>query len=273
MWHRTPVVAGAFYPADAHLLSADIQSYLQKAEVVPVKGTLYGIIAPHAGYVYSGPVAAYSYKLLKNMDIDVAVVLAPSHRARFNGASVIPRGIYETPLGEVEIDADIGTRLVEKNNFSFIKEAHQAEHSLEVQVPFLQSVLSDFTIVPVIIGSTELATCGAIAESLYDVLKDEKRNVIIVVSTDLSHYHDYSSAKAIDEVFINSLKSFNPAQVEEVCAARKAEACGEGPVLTGMTLCKQLGADTMDVLNYANSGDAGGGKGQVVGYVAAAMSG
>ncbi len=141
MWHRKPVVAGSFYPSNPADLKIDIDGYLSKAEKKKLDGALLGIISPHAGYVYSGPVAAYSYKQLIGSGVELAVVLAPSHRARFDGASVIDSGIYETPLGQVEIDEKIGRALLDENYFSFIKEAHSTEHSLEVQVPFLQRVL------------------------------------------------------------------------------------------------------------------------------------
>ena len=132
MWHRKPAVAGSFYPSNPGKLSADIDGYLKNAAGSAIEGELFGIIVPHAGYVYSGPVAAYSYNLLKSLDVRVAVVLAPCHRARFDGASVIPSGLYSTPLGDVTIDEAIGNELVRSPRMKFIREAHDSEHSLEV---------------------------------------------------------------------------------------------------------------------------------------------
>lgn len=271
MWHRKPVVAGAFYPADRDDLSGVIKEYMDKAEIPPLEGEVLGIISPHAGYVYSGPVAAFSFKLIQDMNPEVVVVLAPSHRSRFNGGSVIPGGIYETPLGNVSIDEKIGEALDGKGRFVFIKEAHQQEHSLEVQVPFLQSVFDDFTLVPIVIGSVEMDVCRDMADELYDVLKKDGRRFLLVISTDLSHYHSYESARELDGRFIESLKTFNEESIKEAIGQKGAEACGEGPILTGLMLAGKLGGDTVEVLKYATSGDTAGDKSQVVGYLSAAL--
>jgi AmmeMemoRadiSam system protein B len=271
MWHRDPVVAGSFYPSNADKLRGDIEHYISKVQKKKLDGEVIGLISPHAGYIYSGPVAAYSYAQLIDSDVEVAVVLAPSHRARFGGASVIPDGIYETPLGEVPIDSQIGEALVQKPHFSFIKEVHMAEHSLEVQVPFLQGVLKDFSIVPIIVGITEVKTCLEIAEEMYNVLKDEDRKFVMIISTDLSHYFPYEKATRIDNIFIENLKKFDERVLSEALSRDDAQACGEGPVLTGMSVAKKLGAHRIDILKYANSGDTAGGKDQVVGYLSAAI--
>lgn len=272
MWHRKPAVAGSFYPSDPGKLASEIDAYLKKAEGAKVEGELFGVIAPHAGYVYSGPVAAYSYALLRKLDIQVAVVLAPCHRARFDGASVIPSGLYSTPLGDVTVDETIGAELVEKPRFKFIRQAHEEEHSLEVQVPFLQRVLGDFSLVPIVVGTTDLELCRSLAAGLSEVLSGEKRRFIIVLSTDLSHYHSYDEAKRIDAVFIETLKRYNTTDLSGALNTDRAQACGEGPVLAGLELAKAMGASRIEVLKYANSGDTAGGRGQVVGYLAAAIT-
>ncbi|MBN1532828.1 MAG: AmmeMemoRadiSam system protein B [Spirochaetes bacterium] len=273
MWHRKPIVAGSFYPGDPDDLNREIDRYLAEAGDKKLTGSIVGVISPHAGYIYSGPVAAHSFNELKGLDIDVAVVLAPSHRARFAGASVIPEGIYGTPLGEVTVDAPLGGALVEKEGFAFIKEAHQYEHSLEVQVPFLQRVLGSFSIVPIVVGTTEINACRYVAAGISAALAAEKRRWIMVISTDLSHYHSYAQAKKLDGAFVDSLRSFDIEAVERTIATGKAEACGEGPVLTGLTACRDLGARGVEILKYANSGDTAGGRDQVVGYLAAAIVG
>ncbi len=270
MWVREPVVAGAFYPSIPGELNDMIDTYLREASEGKISREAVGLISPHAGYVYSGPVAAYSFVNMDS-DIEVAVVLAPSHRARFDGASVIPEGIYRTPLGDVDIDETIGKVLVKKQHFGFVKEAHLSEHSLEVQVPFLQKVLGNFTIVPIIIGTTELSVCSVLADAVAEVLSGEKRKYGIVVSTDLSHYHSYDVAREIDNNLIDRIKSFDENLVYEVCRSRKAEACGEGPVLTGMIASRKLGATGVEIIKYANSGDTAGPKSQVVGYLSAAF--
>lgn len=271
MYHRKPVVAGSFYPSDKKKLQAMIQDYLDQADVNIDTGKSTAVLSPHAGYIYSGPVAAYSYKVVQKEKPEVVVVLAPSHSARFPGASVIPSGLYETPLGTVEIDSIIGEKLSNESLFTFIEEVHSSEHSLEVQVPFLQTVLEDFKIVPVIIGTVDSQKCRQLASSLAKVLKDDLRKIMVVISSDLSHYHSYESAKELDNKFIDSLKELNPEKVKETIECGNAEACGEGPVLTGIMLSKELGAVRTEILKYANSGDTAGGKAQVVGYVAAAF--
>ncbi len=271
MWIRKPVVAGSFYPSNPKRVEKDVDGYLDDAEEQTLDGEVVGVISPHAGYVYSGPVAAYSFNQLKNSDVELAIVLAPSHRARYSGASVIPSGIYETPLGGVDVDNVLGERLVEKSYFNFIEEVHISEHSLEVQIPFLQRVLKDFRLVPIVIGAIDLDTCQTLADEIYNNIKDEKRKTAVVISTDLSHYHSYENACELDGVLIDALKEFDEENIYDILNMNKAEACGQGPVLTGISLCKKLGASKLEILKYANSGDTAGGKDQVVGYLSAAI--
>ncbi len=272
MWRREPSVAGSFYPSNPEKLSREIDRYLSEAGDRTVKGEVLALISPHAGYIYSGPVAAHSFKELKGKNIDLAVVIAPSHRARFDGASVIPEGAYVTPLGDVEVDAELGARLLQEKHFSFIKQVDEAEHSLEVQVPFLQKTLGNFKIVPIIVGCVDLPTCRTLAEELGRHLSTEKRSFVMVLSTDLSHYLHHQKARSVDEVFIESLSKFDEEDLYRVLSSDSAQACGEGAVLTGMIVAKKLGARKVDILKYATSGDTAGGKDQVVGYLSAAIS-
>ncbi len=269
MYHRKPVVAGAFYPSNVKELQKMIKEYLDAADDFADAEKAFAVISPHAGYIFSGPVAAYSYKVVQKVKPDVVIVLALSHRARFQGASVIPSGMYETPLGSVEIDSLIGRKLEAMNSFAFIEEVHSSEHSLEVQVPFLQSVLDDFRIVPVIIGTIDIEKCRELALSLAAVVKEDSRKVFTVISTDLSHYHPYDFAKKLDSIFADSLKEFDSEKLCDILDSGKAEACGQGPVLTGMMMSKELGATRAEILKYASSGDTAGDKARVVGYVSA----
>ncbi len=271
MWRREPVVAGSFYPSHPDKLMRDIDSYLAEVKGPSLKEDIVALISPHAGYVYSGHVAAYAYKQLIGKDINLVVVMAPSHRARFDGASVIPGGSYITPLGEVEIDKEVCERLLAKKQFEFLRRVDEVEHSLEVQVPFLQRVLKSFTLVPIIIGCTDIEICNFLAQSIASILK-EKQSFVIILSTDLSHYYSYNKARSIDSEFIKALETFDENELYEVLSAGKAQACGEGPVLTGIMTSKALGAKAVRVLHYATSGDTAGGKDQVVGYLAAAIT-
>jgi MEMO1 family protein len=270
MLRRSPVVAGSFYPANPQRLSGDVDEYLKSAGKKKLDGELVALIVPHAGYVYSGPVAAYSFVQLAGSGVELVIVLAPSHRARFSGASVWPSGVFETPLGEVPVDAGIGKELEKQPHIKFIKEAHLYEHSLEVQLPFLQRTLGSFSLVPLIIGATEPDMCAAIAEELASVLKNERRKYAMVISTDLSHYFPYERANKMDGIFIKKLEGFDLGALAKSLASDESQACGEGPVLTGLSFAKMMGARDIQVLKYANSGDTAGGKDQVVGYLAAA---
>lgn len=272
MYIRKPVVAGSFYPGNAGQLKDLISGYLSVAgksrEQVDTRN-ITGIISPHAGYIYSGPVAAYGFNYLAGCELNNFVVIAPSHRGRFNGASVIPEGIYRTPLGDVGIDAVSGRELEKKENFAFIKEAHEYEHSLEVQIPFLQIVKPEAKIVPVIIGTVDLDLCRRIGKSIAETVKSSDEKYGVIISTDLSHYHAYNEAVKKDGKFIEALESFNEKKIKETIESGKGEACGEGAVMTGLSLCRELGASEIKVLKYANSGDTAGPKDQVVGYVSA----
>jgi AmmeMemoRadiSam system protein B len=247
-----------------------VDACLEEASANVQPGDPVGIISPHAGYVYSGPVAAFAFRRL-NPKVERVVVLAPSHRGRFNGAAIIPEGCYATPLGDVTIDGKISGALASLDHFTPFREAHELEHSLEVQVPFLQKVLGRFTIVPIILGTTDLTICREIAGVLSGVLSGDGIGTAIVISTDLSHYHPYATAKVLDRRFIDAVVTMDESNVTEAVASGTAEACGEGPVIAGMALCKAMGATKAEVLRYANSGDTAGGRDQVVGYFAASF--
>ncbi len=270
MYRRKPAVAGSFYPSSPERLRSMVDAYLDEASAHVQPGKPVGIVSPHAGYVYSGAVAAYAFKRI-DPGVERAVILAPSHRARFNGAAIVPEGFYETPLGNVAIDGVVSGALDRLDCFSLLKEAHELEHSLEVQLPFLQRVLGQFSIVPVVIGTTDLDLCREIAEGLHAALAADDAQTAVIISTDLSHYHPYDDARVMDRRFIDVVATMDEAMVNEVIATGRAEACGEGPVMTGMALCKRMGAKRATILTYANSGDTAGGRDQVVGYFAAAF--
>lgn len=275
MYVRQSVVAGSFYPGDPDKLRSMINNFLDNAqkERPDIKGEISGIISPHAGYVYSGQVAAYGFSYLKDLDIDTFIVLAPSHRARFKGASVIPEGLYSTPLGDAAIDASLGKKLTLLDGFAFIPEAHDLEHSLEVQVPFIQVINERAEIVPVVVGTTDLNLCLALGKSIASVLSGSEKKYSVVISTDLSHYHSYQNASEMDKSLIKIIESFNENEISSVLKSGKAEACGEGPLITGMSLCRSMGAKSVKSVKYANSGDTAGSKDQVVGYMAAVFTG
>jgi AmmeMemoRadiSam system protein B len=271
MYVRKPAFAGSFYPSSPAELKSVISEYLNSAEDIPVDGDILSLIVPHAGYIYSGPVAAYSFKKLSAMNPDTVLILAPSHRARFEGASVIKEGMYDTPFGSLEIDQEITGKLFKNKSFWYNSTIHDIEHSLEVQVPFIKSVLDKVKIVPVIVGTVDLSAAKKLAEHIAYSLSSSGKKFSIVISTDLSHYHAYDKAVNIDSKFIKALESFEPENVKESLESGRSEACGEGPVLTGMITSKLLGATKTRILKYMNSGDTAGSKKEVVGYLSAAF--
>lgn len=275
MYIRKPAVAGSFYPADPDKLKKMICGYISQAEKEKeqVKGKLYGIISPHAGYIYSGPVAAYGFSYLKYSDFEGFVVIAPSHRARFNGASILPEGVYSTPLGEMEVDSEMGELLQKSPLFTYIKDIDEPEHSLEVQIPFIQFMKPGLKLVPVVVGSTDIKICRKLGETIADALKTLNKNYAIIISTDLSHYYPYNKAVQMDGDFISALKSFDEDRIAETVFSGRCEACGIGPLLTGIIACRKLGASKTQIVKYANSGDTAGSKDEVVGYVSAVILG
>jgi AmmeMemoRadiSam system protein B/AmmeMemoRadiSam system protein A len=261
---KEPAVAGAFYPADKDSLKKSVEDFLSKAETSPDHGKLIAIISPHAGYIYSGQTAAYGYKQIQGSDIKNVILIGPSHRSAFKGASVYTKGSFRTPLGNVKINERLAEGLLnESADVRFSPEAYEGEHSLEVQLPFLQTVLKDFTIVPVLIGSPSGRTFEHLIQKLTEML-DEK--TLLIASTDLSHYHDYPTAKEMDSKIISAVQRLSPKDTIELLRSGKSEMCGGVPVIIAMEVARRSGANLGVVFKQANSGDVTGEKDKVVGY-------
>ncbi len=268
---RESVIAGTWYPGKASRLRLEVEEHLNSAAVADVQGQLVALISPHAGYRYSGQVAAYAYKLLKNRKISSVVVIAPSHRAYFRGVSVYDRGGYRTPLGVVPLDNDLISALKQRESrIKYVAEAHSQEHSLEIQLPFLQVLAPEFKLVPLVMGNQDFTTCEWLAEAVSDCI-DKNGSVLIVASSDLSHFHPYQGAKRLDQVVLDKVDEFDPRGLSDSLAKGKCEACGGGPMVTAMLAARRLGANKSRVLRYANSGDVTGDHSSVVGYMAAVL--
>ena len=272
MWHRKAAVAGSFYPGNERDLKKDINKYLDSSVKSDVENEIFALIVPHAGYVYSAPVAASAYKLLKEISPDSIIILAPSHRASFKGASVFAEGIYETPLGPINLMTDFSKALLEKPYFGFMQEAHQSEHSLEVQIPFIQVLMPDVSICPIVMGSTDLNICTSIGRSIGDLISAQKGKTLIIISTDLSHFHPYDEAVKIDGALIDLLEKFDEVELSRALDVGKAEACGHAPLVAGMHASKIVGATKAEIIEYRNSGDTAGTRDSVVGYLSAAFT-
>ncbi|MEW6455195.1 MAG: AmmeMemoRadiSam system protein B [Acidobacteriota bacterium] len=268
---RQPAVAGAFYPKDAKELSSMIDKFIESVKPPEIKGRIYGIIVPHAGYIYSGRVAAYGYKLVSGRKYDAIVVIGPSHYFPFEGVSVYPKGYYVTPLGKVKIDEKLASemRAQGRSLIRDILQAHLKEHSVEVQIPFIQKVFGDIPIVPLVMGNQDERTIKGLAMALSKALKD--KNVLVVASTDLSHFHSKSRAKEIDDFTISFIENFDEDRLMREFLIDRAEMCGGGPVISMMMATRILGAKEVKILKYADSSDVGGPTERVVGYLSAAV--
>jgi AmmeMemoRadiSam system protein B len=268
---RKSILAGSWYPGNRQALTKAIEGYLAKADAKPLKGDLKAIIVPHAGHIYSGPVAAYAYGLLRGKEIRRVIMIGPSHRVAFRGVSVNLQSGYETPLGIVPVDQELAKKIIDADPLiHHIHKVHAAEHALEIQLPFLQSVLNNFQIVPIIMGEQDYGTCSRLAEILHDVVGDLDKTLLLA-STDLSHYHSDKQARTLDSEFIRQIREFSPKGLFKALSSGQCEACGGGPTITVMLTAQALGANRAEILHYANSGDVTGDGSEVVGYVAAAL--
>jgi hypothetical protein len=252
---RAPAVAGLFYPADTAELHAQVQQFLNRIEpsaAAPPKA----IIAPHAGYIYSGPIAAAAYARLRAVRDRIArvVLLGPSHRVGFRGIAASGMTAFETPLGHIPVDLEAVELARQVPDVGFLEQAHAQEHSLEVHLPFLQEVLGPFKLVPLVVGEARPQQVGAVLEALWG-----GPETLIVISSDLSHYQDYRTAQRMDR---ETSRAIEELRFEDI---GYEQACGRNPVngLLWVARRKNLHVETIDL---RNSGDTAGPRDQVVGY-------
>ncbi len=268
---RQPEVAGTFYPGSASTLGRDVDEMLGRAEIPDRYGTLVGIVSPHAGYMYSGFTAAHGYKALTGRRYDAVIVVGPSHQEYFDGISIYPGTRYRTPLGEVPIHEALRSKLVGAGGDIRLSVAgHRTEHSVEVQIPFLQRVLGSFSFVPVVMGDQTAELCHTLADAIVSAASGQ--NVLLVASSDLSHYHPYQDAVSLDRRVVDLVEAFQPLQLLDSLQHRRLEACGGGPIVAVMLAAAKLGATTARVIHYCNSGDVTGDKSAVVGYLSATLT-
>ena len=271
---RPPAVAGSFYPADPKELGGMLDGFLAQASPEPI-ADLVAVVAPHAGYVYSGPVAAYSYALLKGRKVDRVVVIAPSHYEAFDFSSVYDGEAYSTPLGTVPVDRQFAAKLaaldpsIKLSGTGHTPTADRPEHALEVQLPFLQRTLGDVRIVPIVMGDQSYENCRALGLALAKLIPGT--HTLIVASSDLSHYHTYEQAVETDHKTLTAIGEWDYLSMSRNFDLRVWEACGGGPIIAAMMAAERLGATEARLLKYANSGDATGDKSRVVGYGAVAL--
>ena len=251
---RPPAVAGLFYPANPEELHEQINTFLAAASVA--KQEPLALIVPHAGYIYSGPIAASAYINLRPLrnQIHRVILLGPSHRVAFHGLATSSASFFNTPLGDVRLDTRTNVLLSQLPQVQVFDAAHAQEHSLEVQLPFLQEVLGEFELVPIIVGDT---TTSEVAEVIDIAWQDDA--TLVVISSDLSHYHDYNSAQKLDRHTCTAIESLNSD------AIGVDDACGRHPVKGLLSVAQQRGLK-VQTLDLRNSGDTAGDRNQVVGY-------
>ena len=277
---RSPAVAGSFYPDSPKILSAQVGKFIDDAALKETDDELIGLIAPHAGYVYSGHVAGYAYKQLIGHSFDTVVLLGLSHRHPIGGAAIYARGAFRTPLGDISIDEDLASEIMRLNSDVIdLPPAHANEHSLEVQLPFLQHVLPNFRIVPILLQDDSPENVIPLSQVLAEAMSD--RSPLLIGSTDLCHYPTYEAARKSDQVVIEAIESFDPdylrEQMDEYMQIHPTQnfhcmMCSTGAIYTTMGVAKALGGSRIETLKAANSGDVPiGGRGQVVGYMAAGI--
>ena len=277
---RSPAVAGTFYPDSPKVLSAQVGKFIHDAELKETDGELIGLIAPHAGYVYSGQVAGYTYKQLMGLSFDTVVLIGLSHRYRIDGAAIYARGAFRTPLGDIPIDEDLAAEITRLNSDIIdLPPAHANEHSLEVQLPFLQYTLPDFRIVPILLQDDSPENVMPLAQAIAEAMSN--RSCLLIGSTDLCHYLVYDEARKSDQVVVEAIEHFDPdylrEQMDEYMQIHPAQnfhcmMCSTGAIYTTMRAAKALGGNRIEVLKAANSGDVPiGGQDRVVGYMAAGI--
>ncbi|MCK5640614.1 MAG: AmmeMemoRadiSam system protein B [Gammaproteobacteria bacterium] len=251
---RQPAVAGMFYPADPVELQQQLDGFLSKARA---EGPMpKAIIAPHAGYIYSGPIAASAYARVAALreKISRVVILGPAHREPIHGLATSSADRFTTPLGNIPLDRESISSIERLPQVCCNDTAHQLEHSLEVQLPFLQQVLNNFTLVPLVIGDTTKEEVSEVLEQLWG-----GPETLIIISSDLSHYHDYETARKMDSATSRAIESLKPADIHY------DDACGRNPISGLLVIANKLGLQA-ETLDLRNSGDTAGSRDSVVGY-------
>ncbi len=267
---RRSVIAGSWYPGSASALASTIDGFMAKVDEEPLEGELKGLISPHAGYSYSGPVAAYAYKQLEGKSYPTVVIVSPVHQYYGGRYLATSQRYYETPFGLVEVDADLVRELDREVELDLLEQ--DAEHSLEIQLPFLQHMLGEFKLLPVMMGDQGLEACRQLSAALVKVLAE--REALLLASSDLAHLYEYQEVIAHDRFVQKYVDDFDAEGLAISLAKDQAQACGGGPIVTVMLATKERGADKAKVLQYMNSGDVTGIKTRgnyTVGYLAGAI--
>lgn len=272
---RPSPIAGQWYPSQAAPLASNVAGYIRQASLPTIPGEVIAVIAPHAGYRYSGPVAGHAFAALQGRQVDLVALVAPMHHPYREAVLTSAHQAYQTPLGSIPIDRtalqEVADCLQAKAGTHIAAVRNDPEHSLEIELPFLQQVLEgEFQLLPLMLRDHSEALTHTLGSCLAQALA--RRNAILVASTDLSHFYPQEVAKELDQEMLRRISAFDPLAVLRAEQEGQAFACGRAAVATVLWAAKALGGDTVTVLNYATSGDISGDFSQVVGYGAAAIS-
>ncbi len=264
---RQPAVAGMFYTSSPEELRNDILNLLNNNRPEEKFENILGIISPHAGYVYSGNTAAYAYNTLIGKNYKTAIIISPSHREYFPGVSIYNGDAYRTPLGDVKLNKEMISKITEnsKNIFEGIQ-GHRSEHAIEVQLPFLQMTMNDFTIIPIVMGDQRKIFVDELADKLSKVIDEE---TIIVASSDLSHFHSKQKAQILDSIVAKRIVDFEYEELLDDLESQNCEACGGGPIAVLMKTADLLNKKKSKILSMSDSGDVTSDDSEVVGYLSA----
>lgn len=267
---RPSPIAGTWYPANPKSLSASIDEYLINVNLPEIHGQVIGVIAPHAGHRYSGAVAAYAFATLRGLTPDLVVVLSPFHNYHSHPLLTTKHQAYSTPLGTIEVDQTALSELQDHLNIPITPISNDKEHSLEIELPFLQRVLkNDFKLLPIMIRAQEEFVAQQLGEALAQTLKD--KNALLVASTDLSHFYEQQTANQLDREMLQRFTTLKPSSIFEAERLGKGFACGHAAVAAVEWAAQGLGANHVQVLKHATSGDVTGDHSSVVGYGAAVI--
>ena len=264
---RRSVIAGTWYPGDPRQLRVMLDGFLNEVPPEPLAGRLVGLISPHAGYIYSGQVAAFAYSRLRGKTFLKVVVVSPVHRIYPGEYATTDKAYYETPLGLVPVDTECVAAVERQVRLNYVSQ--DMEHSLEIQLPFLQHVLGSFALTPIMMGDQEWESAARLGQALASAVGEQ--SALLVASTDLSHFHRYETAVQLDQKVLKHITAYDPEGLSRTLDAHGAEACGGGPVMAVMLAAQKLGANRAVLLKYMNSGDVTGDHSGVVGYAAVAL--
>jgi AmmeMemoRadiSam system protein B len=267
---RPSPIAGTWYPANPNSLSASLDEYFDEVTLPEISGQVIAIIAPHAGHRYSGAVAAYSFATLRGLKPDLVAVLSPFHNYDAHPLLTTQHQAYATPLGSIEVDQLALAELQAHLQIPITPIANDKEHSLEIELPFLQRALkNEFKLLPVMLRAQEENIAKKLGFALAKTLQN--KNAILVASTDLSHFYDQRTANTLDHEMLKRFEAFDPSAIFEAERTDKGYACGHAAVAAAMWAAKGLGADKVQILKHATSGDVTGDYTSVVGYGAAVI--